>query len=394
MPAPHRQCARGQRLAPGWCSNRRVERRNRKGRERDQQIAWRLPGGMPVVNGGPAMESHIARRRFCGGSFLLVTLLALAAQAGVGRTPGLPSVTADGEAAYSIPLALPPGTAGMTPALSLEYRHRSPAGLLGIGWAIGGLSQIARCPRTVAQDGISAPVMASADDRFCLDGRRLVVVNGVAYGSPGAEYRTEIASFARIRAYTGPGAGPQYFIVEPADGRILEYGATPDSRQDGGVNTANFARIWALNRIRDRSGNVIDFQYVEDPANGDFYVSAVRYNANPGAGVAATHAVSFTYEDRPNSEIDSGYIAGSRVRRIKRLSRIDVTYQGAIVRRYELAYEPALTPSGRSRLASLRECGAGGSDCLAPTTFAWLNGSAGLGTESSVAAAAAPAGSF
>ena len=31
------------------------------------------------------------------------------------------------------------------------------------------------------------------------------------------------------------------------------------------------------------------------------------------------------------------------------------------------AYEPALRPSGRSRLASIKECGAGGTDCLAPT---------------------------
>lgn len=340
------------------------------------------------------MESHRSHRRIGGALILVSVLFNHASQAGVGRTPGAPTVTADGEAAYSIPLALPPGTAGLTPVLSLEYRHRAPGGLLGIGWGIGGLSQIARCPRTIAQDGISAPVSASADDRFCLDGRRLVVVNGVAYGAPGAEYRTEIESYARIRHYTGTGAGPQYFVVEAANGRILEYGATPDSRQDGGVNTANFARIWALNRIRDRSGNVIDFQYVEDAANADFYISAVRYNSNPAAGLAPTHEVSFVYEDRPSNEVDSGYVAGSPIRRVKRLIRIDVTHQSTIVRRYELGYEPALAVGGRSRLASLRECGAGGSDCLAPTIFTWRNGVAGLAGESSISAPSPGSGGF
>jgi hypothetical protein len=71
----------------------------------------------------------------------------------------------------------------MTPLLSLEYRHRTQSGLLGVGWSINGLSQIARCPRTIVQDGILSPVTQTAADRFCLDGQRLVVTNGVAYGS-------------------------------------------------------------------------------------------------------------------------------------------------------------------------------------------------------------------
>ena len=168
------------------------------------------------------MEMPDTRRRI---GLVLVTLVLLAAHradAAIGRTPGAASVSRDGEAAYTIPLALPPGTHGMTPALSLEYRHRAPGGLLGVGWSIGGLSQIARCPRTVAQDGVAAPVTNTAADRFCLDGQRLVVTNGIAYGSAGAEYRTEIESFARIRSYAGVGIGPQHFVVEAADGRILE----------------------------------------------------------------------------------------------------------------------------------------------------------------------------
>ena len=326
--------------------------------------------------------------RFIGALLLILfALTADFAHAAVGRTPGAATVSPSGEAVYSIALDLPPGTNGMTPVLSLEYRHRSVAGLLGIGWNIGGLSQISRCPRTTAQDGVTAPVTGTSNDRFCLDGQRLVVTNGLAYGDAGAEYRTEIESFARIRSYTGPGSGPQYFVVEALDGRILEYGATADSRIDssnGVTHATNHARIWALNRIRDRSGNVIDFEYLEDLTNGSFRIIAIRYNSNPDAGVTASHQISFTYENRPSNEVDVGYVAGTRIRQIVRLERIDVLYNGASLRRYDLSYEPALSGGGRSRLASIQECGPAGGDCLAATSFTWQDGAPGFGAESAI----------
>jgi hypothetical protein len=117
---------------------------------------------------------------------IVVLLVSLTAQAGIGRTRGYATVSPLGEAQYSIPLAVPPGTNGMTPSLSLEYRHRTRGGLLGVGWSIGGLSQITRCPRTVAQDGISAAPLRSTADRFCLDGQRLVVVGPSGYSAPNA----------------------------------------------------------------------------------------------------------------------------------------------------------------------------------------------------------------
>jgi RHS repeat-associated protein len=332
------------------------------------------------------MELPDTRRRI---GALLATLILFATQhadAAIGRTPGTASVSPDGEAVYAIPLALPPGTNGMTPALSLEYRHRTQGGLLGIGWSIGGLSQIARCPRNIAQDGVASPVTSTSADRFCLDGQRLVVTNGVAYGAVGAEYRTEIESFTRIRSFAGAGVGPQYFTVEAADGRVFEYGATPDSRVDSSTSVAHPtvpARIWALNRIRDRSGNVIDLEYSEDLQIGGFRVSGIRYNSNPAAGIAASHRVAFIYENRTNSDVDVSYVAGSPIRQVFRLDRIDVLYNGAILRRYELNYEPALSVTGRSRLASVQECGAGATDCRAATKFSWQNGVPGVGDSSS-----------
>ncbi len=315
---------------------------------------------------------------------LLAALNAHAAIAAIGRTPGDARVTSRGEAVYSIPLRLPPGTNGLTPSLSLEYRHRQAAGLLGVGWSIAGLSRIERCARTLAQDGTVAAVNYSPSDRFCLDGQRLIVVNGQPYGAAGAEYRTEIESFSRIRSWGSAGSGPAHFVLEAPDGRVLEYGATADSRIDGQAVQGNgtiTAHSWALNRIRDRLGNVITFEYTETAPYGAYRVAAIRYNQNPGAGIAASHAVSFVYESRPSSAIDPAYVAGTPVQQVVRLDRMDVLYNGAVVRRYDLNYEPMLSSAGRSRIASVQECGAGGTDCLAPTVFRWQDGTTGLGAE-------------
>ena len=323
------------------------------------------------------------------GALILLTVLALDADAAVGSTQGVAQVTPRGEAAYSIPLRLPPGTNGLTPTLLLEYRHRQPAGLLGAGWSITGLSRIERCARTLAQDGVVAAVKYSSADRFCLDGKRLVVVNGSPYGAAGAEYRTEVESFSRIRSWGSAGAGPAYWVVEAPDGRVLEYGATADSRIDGQAvqgNGAITAHSWALNRIRDRLGNAMTFEYTETAPFGSYRIAAIRYNQNPNAGITASHVVSFVYETRSSSEIDPYFAAGAPIRQIVRLDRIDVLYNAAVVRRYDLGYEPMLSSAGRSRIASIQECGAGGTDCLAPTTFTWQNGTASLGAEVAVAA--------
>jgi hypothetical protein len=70
-----------------------------------------------------------------------------------GFTPGEFSVDASGSANYQIPIAVPPGSGGMAPSLSLSYNSNSGNGLLGQGWTLGGLSVITRCPATKVQDG-------------------------------------------------------------------------------------------------------------------------------------------------------------------------------------------------------------------------------------------------
>ncbi|MEJ0042813.1 MAG: SpvB/TcaC N-terminal domain-containing protein [Rhizomicrobium sp.] len=99
--------------------------------------------------------------------------------------PGQFNVSPTGGATYTIPISVPPGTAGMVPALSLDYSSQNGDGIEGWQWALNGLPTIGRCPQTWAQDaGVHGGVNYNSSDRFCLEGQRLVLISGT-YGAPG-----------------------------------------------------------------------------------------------------------------------------------------------------------------------------------------------------------------
>jgi hypothetical protein len=163
----------------------------------------------------------------------LATCLSLAGatqgDAGTMALPGQFAVNQTGAATYAIPLALPPGTAGVVPPLSLEYSSQGTNGLLGVGWTLGGLPAIGRCPRTTAQDAAIGGVNFDANDRFCMDGQRLSGLGG-SYGADGTEYRTEVDSYSKIISHGTAGTGPAWFEVHTKSGQVLEFGNSASSR--------------------------------------------------------------------------------------------------------------------------------------------------------------------
>lgn len=222
-------------------------------------------------------------------------------EAAVGRTAGQVAVTPTGQAIYSLPIFAPEGTHGMTPAVALTYHSGGGSGWLGEGWSISGLSAVARCRKTWAQDGVAQNVRLETSGRYCLDGNQLRLVSGT-YGTDGAEYRTEIESFARVKSWgSAGGTGPAYFIAETKDGLIHEYGNTADSRIES-LGLAQ-ARTWAVNQIRDRDGNALLFSYAEDGTNGAYRLTDIRYTANATQGLAAAYRIEFVYETQPITEV-------------------------------------------------------------------------------------------
>jgi RHS repeat-associated protein len=304
-----------------------------------------------------------------------------ASLAAVGRTPGTASVTPTGAANYTIPISLPPGRNNLAPRLSLVYDHRNGDSLLGVGFAVAGFSTITRCNRSIAQDGVmQEPSLASADG-YCLDGQRLRLASGT-YGAAGSTYQRELHDFERVTAIGAAAGGPASWEVYQRDGLIYEYGNTGDSYIE--TVGSSVARVWALSRIRDRSGNYIEFTYTEDTANGAYRPNEIRYTGHLLA--AAATKVVFVYEaiNRPDPRYAYRYGSGgvdAKIYEYKRLDRIDVIYipTGATIRTIDFTYESAGGAGNRSRLASIQECVAG--DCLASTTLQWINGTPGWSSE-------------
>jgi hypothetical protein len=238
--------------------------------------------------------------------------------------PGKFDVSAAGAATYSIPIQVPPGIAGIEPSLALNMNSQATGsnGTMGVGWSLSGLSSITRCPRTLAQDAARGSVTYDANDRFCLDGKRLMVVQG-SYGAANSEYRTEIETFTKVTAYgSAPGGGPAYFVVKTNAGLTTEYGNTSDSALEVQGKTPQVIRSWALSKVVDPKGNVLTVTYrkvlptggsVPAGLQGQFFGThhpvRIDYTSNPANGLAAANAVVFDYDyGRTDSQV--AYLAG------------------------------------------------------------------------------------
>jgi len=221
-----------------------------------------------------------------------------------------------------------------------------------------------RCPRTVAQDGVLGGVNYDGNDRYCLDGQRLVAISG-AYGADGTEYRTETESHSRIVSYGSQGSGPFWWKVWTKSGQIIEYGNTADSRIEAQGKTA--VMLWALNRLADTVGNYLTVSYIEDNASGQYYPDRIDYTGNTAANKAPDNSVRFVYETRP--DITPTYHAGSLSKLTVRLANVQSYAGDTLSRDYRVTYELS-SATQRTRLASLTECTAADT-CLAPTALAW-----------------------
>jgi hypothetical protein len=324
------------------------------------------------MKGKPVQGTRFVCAKFSAGLAVLLGLCQATLAEEVGSIAGEFSV-ANGTATYTIPIQMPQGVAGMQPELSLNYSSQGGNGYLGLGWSIGGLSVIHRCPATLAQDEARGSVNLDQNDKFCMDGQRLIVIDDGTYGAVGQEYRTEINGFSKITSVDGTLAtGPASWVVKTKAGQTMEFGATSDSRRITPETTDYPTAInisWMLNKITDAVGNEITFTYYNDRAGGEQYLEQVEYSG---------HIVQFEYEaTRPDKTLAySNGIPSNMTQRLKQV--VSYTNGNQVVRSYTPTYTTTPTTE-QSRIASIEEC-AGDGDCLPETTFDYDGGgSAELG---------------
>ena len=249
-----------------------------------------------------------------------------------GTLAGNYSVGGLGNASYEIPISVPPGTNGMTPQISIVYNSLNGNGILGYGWHLRGLSSIYRTGKNIFFDGISSPVSLSTNDRFELDGVRLLLFSG-AYSGDNSVYRTENNPGSRITAHGLSGNGPVYFIEETKEGLNIEYGNTPDSRVDL-VGSASTIAEWLINRVTDKAGNYMSYNYL--CSEGEYYIRSIKYTGN-GTLMAPYDSLVFRYVDR-TADIVTNYLADEKYTNRKLLRNITVYSEGTELRNYDFLY--------------------------------------------------------
>ncbi|WP_028980139.1 FG-GAP-like repeat-containing protein [Sporocytophaga myxococcoides] len=304
------------------------------------------------------------------------------------------SVDLNGAAQYSIPIDVPPGTNGMEPKLSLQYSSQIGNGILGVGFELSGLSVIERSGATVAQDGFRGGINYNEDDRFVLDGQRLMNINSspTHYSNDSAEYRTEQDSWSKIVSFGGScGQDPCSFLVTLKNGTKMEYGNSLDSRieaQGPNFNSDSMqgsVRTWLLNKMTDLNGNQLQIQYTltpqdssnnivsNDAASGQYYPNLISYTSNDS--LEAQRFVRFYYEGRADTV--TNYEGGAKVRTKARLhlittSILDTEGDTITVKSFQLNYESSPV-TGFSRITSVVEITNEG-NYLSPTLFSWADG--------------------
>ena len=291
----------------------------------------------------------------------------------VGAIGGSIDIGSLGGATYTIPLEVPNGIAGMQPGISVVYNSQSSNGALGWGWTLGGLSAISRVNKTLYYDGEMGGANFN-DDRFSMDGQRLILVNNSVYGSNGAEYRTEIDGMNKIVSYTENGIvdGPAKFKVWTADGQIMEYGYTEKSRVCKPVSddsTEYRVGLWLLNKVEDRDGNYIEYQY--DVWESSYYVSRIKYTGNGRIGVSPCYTIDFHYNPGKRKDEETIFYGNYALHQGKLLEAVVVNWMGNEVSRYEFDYFVINKNSGYQyyRLHSITY--SKGNVTYNPTTIQW-----------------------
>jgi len=292
-----------------------------------------------------------------------------------------------GAATFTVPIALPPGRAGLSPHLSLGYGTTSGNGAFGLGWQLS-------IPGVARRTSRGIPRYVDSGDRadvFMLSGTEdLVPVAGTYPGRVRYRPRTE-GLFARIE-HVRDGSG-DYWEVRSKDGLFSRYGtpcpggvsADADWRDPAVVaDPADPGRVfgWRVTETKDPMGNRIRYEYLRDAGAVDGHrwdhpllsrISYVDYGdpANPLFLVE----VEFDYEARPDPFAE--YRPGFEVRTTLRCSTVRLTTRAAdgidrVAREYRLGYQQAAF-NGVSLLTRLDVVGVDGlaEESIPPLTFAY-----------------------
>ncbi|KZN46675.1 FG-GAP-like repeat-containing protein [Pseudoalteromonas luteoviolacea] len=293
----------------------------------------------------------------------------LLAHAKLQPTVGSFRVTESGSVSYSIPIALPAGIAGVQPDVALNYGSQGPDSMVALGWSLAASSSVSRCRQTPAQDGQFKGLTFSDEDRYCLDGQRLIrkaTINTDVYASiPGTivdEYTTEIDS--QVVVFKLASGNDNSFVVLAKDGSVKYYGDSAQSRvtiKDASSTTQTMS--WMLSKVEDNlqsEKTAIFYHYANkvgaaELGQSEVVLSAIEYSGNR---VELNYSVG---EVRNVAFVDQ-----AKMTQRARLENIIVkNHNSAELANYKLGFKTAA--NGVRLLESVSHCR--GNVCRKPITF-------------------------
>ncbi len=269
--------------------------------------------------------------------------------AGVGENAAVEGN--QGALRYRVEVEVPPGFAGLTPAVDLTYSSSGGSGLVGMGWSVPGFAL-----ERMTSKGLQKYAL---DDRFAADGSEELV--RVSQSATALVYRARFeGGFVRYTWLTpGTGAAGSWKAEYP-DGRVAYFGADENGAAVPAAQvivptTSNVFR-WHLVAMTDPWGHAMRFSWTKD-STGYPLLDRVEYLHEGGN---ARHSVRMVYETRP--DIISDARPGFELRLTQRLKEVRI-YSGAAtpeqVRGYVLTYEDDVKSGGASRLAQVVRTGRG-----------------------------------
>lgn len=248
-----------------------------------------------------------------------------------------------GSASFSLAIRVPPGVAGLVPAVRLSYATGGGNGELGPGWSLG-------LPSVQRGTDRRLPTYDASDVFVLRGGGRGGAEELIAMPDGSYRHRIEGAFVRGLRRADGT------WELQAPSGRTSFFG-----QGEARVEEGDRVFAWLLSRELDIHGNQIVYQHERD-ATGRPYLARVVYS---DFSAAVRNEVVFAYEDRP--DVVTSYLPTFATTTARRLARIEVRHGGELVFTYALRYDKS---QGLSRLTEVGLTAADGT-ALPPLRLAY-----------------------
>lgn len=266
-----------------------------------------------VADGSEAQSTATAAAKDATGNNHVPTSVKIDTSKAVGEIPITSGASQTGSKTYNVPIDMPEGMNGFIPGLSVAYDSHRGSTVVGKGWGLSGLSSITRTGRSHYHDNAAGGITMSGNDRFMIDGVRLI---SIQITNSYTVYQSEQGNIKAKCHKSGDVA--KYFEVFYPDGRKGIFGFQ---------NSQSNRLAYPMTSLEDMQGNTISYEYTL--SNEVYHISKITYN---GA------SVEFSYTTGRRDPAMS-YAGGVEMTETSLLKSIICKSGGSILKTYSFTYE-------------------------------------------------------